>query len=240
MAATEERTGAMAEAQREAQKSIEFLRDTTGGFVSDLRSGLDQGKSLWRSFADAATRSIQRVTDALLNDLLNAIFKVNSASGGGGGGLFSSIISSVGSLFGGGGPSSSAVSGARGGAQIYAKGGAFSGGNELTTFARGGVVNKPILFPMARGMGLMGEAGPEAVMPLRRGADGRLGVEMNGNSKGRATSINIEGDTIILRDSQTSPEELQRILRDVKSAAVQEALDQMVEVNDDNPGVLRT
>jgi hypothetical protein len=39
------------------------------------------------------------------------------------------------------------------------------------------VVSQPTLFPFARGIGLMGEAGPEAILPLRRGAGGRLGVE---------------------------------------------------------------
>ena len=45
-----------------------------------------------------------------------------------------------------------------------------------TAFANGGVVSQPTAFPMAGGTGLMGEAGAEAIMPLRRGADGRLGV----------------------------------------------------------------
>jgi phage-related minor tail protein len=45
-----------------------------------------------------------------------------------------------------------------------------------TAFAHGGVVSQPTAFPMAGGTGLMGEAGAEAIMPLRRGADGRLGV----------------------------------------------------------------
>ncbi|HHN8581028.1 TPA: phage tail tape measure protein [Providencia rettgeri] len=40
----------------------------------------------------------------------------------------------------------------------------------------GQIVSKPTLFPFARGAGLMGEAGPEAILPLRRGIDGKLGV----------------------------------------------------------------
>jgi len=60
-----------------------------------------------------------------------------------------------------------------------AKGNVFEGGN-VVPFARGGVVNGPTIFPMANGAGLMGEAGPEAVMPLKRGAGGRLGVEASG------------------------------------------------------------
>lgn len=57
-----------------------------------------------------------------------------------------------------------------------ADGKAFAGGHVIP-FALGGVVGGPALFNMAGGRtGVMGEAGPEAIMPLRRGADGRLGV----------------------------------------------------------------
>jgi hypothetical protein len=51
-------------------------------------------------------------------------------------------------------------------------------------FARGGIVDRPTIFPMAHGMGLMGEAGPEAVMPLTRTAGGELGVKAEGNGGG--------------------------------------------------------
>lgn len=46
----------------------------------------------------------------------------------------------------------------------------------VVPFAAGGVVSAPTFFPAAGALGLMGEAGPEAIMPLRRGADGKLGV----------------------------------------------------------------
>ena len=68
----------------------------------------------------------------------------------------------------------------------FEKGGAFSGGR-VTPFARGGVVTGPTSFAMRGGIGLMGEAGPEAIMPLTRGADGRLGVR----SAGGAAPVNI-------------------------------------------------
>ena len=49
------------------------------------------------------------------------------------------------------------------------------------------MVDRPTVFPFAKGIGLMGEAGPEAVMPLRRGPDGRLGVTAaNSNSPSAA------------------------------------------------------
>jgi phage-related minor tail protein len=65
----------------------------------------------------------------------------------------------------------------------FANGGALYGGNVIP-FAKGGVVGSPMMFPMAGGnTGLMGEAGPEAIMPLKRGKGGKLGVvaENSGN-----------------------------------------------------------
>ena len=62
-----------------------------------------------------------------------------------------------------------------------AKGNVFAQ-NGIQKFARGGFVDKPTVFPFAKGVGLMGEAGPEAILPLRRGKGGRLGVEGGGNT----------------------------------------------------------
>lgn len=50
----------------------------------------------------------------------------------------------------------------------------------VTPFADGGVVSSPTFFPMGGDMGLMGEAGSEAILPLKRGADGSLGVAVGG------------------------------------------------------------
>jgi len=59
----------------------------------------------------------------------------------------------------------------------------FAGANpSVTPFAKGGVIASPSYFPLGRGMGLAGEAGPEAIMPLTRGADGRLGVAGGGGA----------------------------------------------------------
>ena len=79
-----------------------------------------------------------------------------------------------------------------------AKGNVF-GRNGIQKFARGGIVGGPTIFPFANGIGLMGEAGPEAIMPLRRGRDGRLGVESAGGGVNvtvnvDATGSQVEGD----------------------------------------------
>ena len=62
----------------------------------------------------------------------------------------------------------------------------------IKPFAAGGVVGTPTYFPLASGgMGLAGEAGPEAIVPLARGADGRLGVAMNGGGAIANVTIHI-------------------------------------------------
>jgi phage-related minor tail protein len=79
-------------------------------------------------------------------------------------------------------------------------GGLFGGGGSgpqtnrlgaIKPFAAGGVIGTPTYFPMTNGgLGLAGEAGPEAIVPLSRGADGRLGIAMSG--AGAAATINVQ------------------------------------------------
>lgn len=62
----------------------------------------------------------------------------------------------------------------------FAKGGVNAGGGSPVPFAKGGVVATPSFFPAGDRVGVMGEAGAEAIVPLARGADGRLGVRSTG------------------------------------------------------------
>jgi phage-related minor tail protein len=106
--------------------------------------------------------------DIASRSLNSALQPVQRAFGTGLDGLVGSLISSFG----------------------FANGGAFSAGR-VRAFAKGGIVDGPTMFPMRGGAGLMGEAGPEAVMPLTRGPDGRLGVSANGTAAGPVITINI-------------------------------------------------
>lgn len=152
---------ATADAVRKAQeRSREIAQGVAQDITGPIKDALKSGEVSWQTFASAVSRIAQnlanRLIEAAFKPIENALLSAFSGGGaGGGGGGF------LANLFG------------------FARGGVFAGGQDLTAFARGGVVNRPTVFPFARGIGLMGEAGPEAILPLRRGRDGRLGVEMN-------------------------------------------------------------
>ncbi|MGX1787231.1 phage tail tape measure protein [Bosea sp. NPDC055332] len=87
------------------------------------------------------------------------------------------------------------------GSGINSLAGLFSGGvgggssPPVTFFADGGVVAAPSYFAMGRGLGLMGERGAEAIMPLSRGPDGKLGVRAGGSGDRRPVSVTVQVST---------------------------------------------
>jgi hypothetical protein len=83
-------------------------------------------------------------------------------------------------------------------ALFQADGGVHSRGN-VVPFANGGVVNGPTLFPMSGGTGIMGEAGPEAIMPLKRGRDGKLGVAGGSTTVVQNFNFSANGDESVKR-----------------------------------------
>jgi phage-related minor tail protein len=86
----------------------------------------------------------------------------------------------------------------------FAKGGVV-GSPMPTPFASGGVVASPVTFPLGGGqLGLAGEAGPEAILPLTRGSDGRLGVRAQSGGGNIAITMNISAqDAESFRRSET-------------------------------------
>jgi tape measure domain-containing protein len=132
----------------------------------------------------------------------------------------------VGVLPGGGGNAASAL-GSNPNVAAYssfptlAKGGTFANG--IAKFARGGVVYDPTMFKFAQGgamrTGVMGEAGPEAIMPLRRGRDGNLGVMSSGGGTTNVV-VNVDASGSSVEGDQSQAKALGNAI----SAAVQSEL----------------
>ena len=145
----------------------------TGKDVATLEKGLSRG--LRRAFDGVAfdgmklSDALSTVARSMVNTTYNAAMKPVSDHVGG------LISRGVGSLVQGILP--------------FADGAAFSQGRVMP-FAQGGIVSTATGFGMRGGMGLMGEAGPEAIMPLARGPDGKLGVK-GGASGGTTVVMNI-------------------------------------------------
>lgn len=149
-------------------------------------------------FAMTGKLNFKSLVDSMISDFIRMIMRMNmqKLAGGTGGqdGLANLLGSGLAKLFRIGGTNpydvNAANTGLFGGADIggvgaspYAKGAMFADGIEK--FAKGGmftnsIVNSPTLFKFAKGTGLMGEAGPEAIMPLTRDSTGRLGVQAQG------------------------------------------------------------
>ncbi|MDH1935350.1 phage tail tape measure protein [Citrobacter freundii] len=150
----------------------DLVGNTLDGLVDNMADALRGNKADWASWANSVLNELQKV---LLRAIMVNTLKSAGDSGwfGSLGGMFGSSVAGAASA--GGATPSGAYTGAA--SQLkFAKGGVMDS-PDLSRF-RNGVVNSPTMFAFAKGAGLMGEAGPEAIMPLTRTADGNLGVRM--------------------------------------------------------------
>ncbi|MEP3638635.1 MAG: phage tail tape measure protein [Paracoccaceae bacterium] len=170
----------------EFDSSLRAMRESaaaTSRDVAVLEKGLSRG--LRRAFDDlvfdgaSLTDALDTLAQSMINTTYNAAIKpVTEHFGGllaqGVGGLVQGILP-------------------------FADGAPFSQGRVMP-FASGGVVSQATPFGMRGGMGVMGEAGPEAIMPLARGPDGKLGVRGGGGS----------GSTVVMNISTPDATSFQR------------------------------
>ncbi|ECM4408567.1 phage tail tape measure protein [Salmonella enterica subsp. enterica serovar Give] len=168
-----------------ASQSADLVNNAMTGLVGNISDALAGNKVDWEDWANSVLQSMQKI---ILNAML--VDSLRSASNSG-------FFSSIGGMFGAGAGAASgstpsgAYNSAVSGIKLNAKGGAYA--SESLSAYSNSIVSTPTYFAFAKGAGLMGEAGPEAIMPLTRSADGSLGVRMVGTPG--ATSGG--GDTII-------------------------------------------
>lgn len=172
------------------EKTEEFNMIASESFASgasnawtDFILGTKTAKEALEDFANSFAREMLNMLAKryILDILKNGFDALNKSSASSGSGGWQAVLGMVGSFFGGS-TGGGTITGAGNSPMMVAKGGIFSDGIK-SKFASGGVVESPTLFPMSGGNGLMGEAGPEAIMPLKRTSSGNLGVETTGSTE---------------------------------------------------------
>lgn len=185
--------------------------DWTNGFTKAIQNAADEGNN----FADSVNRAVSGAFDSMgdalgtfvttgklsFSDLTASILSdmakiaAKQAASSALSSLFGLASTAASAYFGGG---TTSGFGATAGAALtaQAKGGAWDGGTKF--FAQGGaftnsIVSDPTAFGMSGGgTGIMGEAGPEAIVPLARSSDGSLGVRLVGSGTGSSgASVNV-------------------------------------------------
>lgn len=223
---------------KRAWANIQADAANVAGATDDmLTTGFNSARGAVAEFAITGKANFKDFATSVISDMARIASQQAASS------LLSGLvgmgISAVGSYFGGGNGmaagSAGAVSSNLGASQAgysstyfpQALGGAWSGGVQM--FAKGGaftnsVLSRPTAFDMAGGgMGVMGEAGPEAIMPLARGSDGSLGVQMVGGSGSGSTVVQVSVPVAVtLEDRSNDGMELD-------SAALQQNLQQQME-----------
>jgi len=204
--------------KRATEDGFEQMSAAAIGFQTNIQRGLGDNiyKALNGDFENigSAWKSLlsRMLADALAANLSSSIFGKNGITGMLS--MFGSILGSLGGMAGGGG-AAGATKITGGGLTGFAAKGAYFNGN-VAKFALGGVVNSPTPFRFADGgsfrNGLMGEAGPEAIMPLKRDSAGRLGVSGGGGG------VVINDSRVINIDSRS---DRASIMQDIQRATKQ-------------------
>lgn len=195
--------------ERELKMATDFydaLKEKQGSWLLGASDGLanyaDEAANVYQGMESLATKSFQGMTDALttfvttgklsFSDLANSIISdmvriaiqqsITGPLAGALGGALSGMFNPTGVGW-------SMDSGAAGAISGWAKGGVFDSPS-LSAYSNQ-IHDTPQLFEFAKGAGVFGEAGPEAIMPLKRGPDGRLGVSTHGGVGSGDVTVNV-------------------------------------------------
>ena len=149
---------------------VDTMRERSTNMLTGLLTGT-------QSFKDSMVGLFSSLTQSIVQNLIEMAAQAL---------LTKTILSSFMSFGGGAGGGNNP-----GAVPMFAnaKGGVYSSPS-LSAYS-GQIVSNPTMFAFAKGAGLMGEAGPEAIMPLKRGADGSLGVRAIGMPQQAAAAPNV-------------------------------------------------
>ena len=218
---------------KRAWANIQADAANVAGATDDmLTTGFNTARDALADFAINGKASFRDFTSSVITDMARIASQQAASS------LLSGLVglgvSAASNYFGGG--SSSLGSTQAGYSSQYmdnwsgptqAKGGAWNGGVQM--FAKGGaftnsILSKPTAFGLAGGgTGIMGEAGPEAIMPLARGADGSLGVQMVGGTGGGSTVVQVNVPVAVTLEDRSSDG------MELDSAALQQNLERQMQ-----------
>ncbi len=176
--------------------ALEARLGQTTGLVSEFDNelaGLSRSLTFTGREVDSLSRNfsggLRRAFDGVVFDGMRMQDALRSVAQTMVSGVYNTAMRPVQNAFGG--LLAQGVAGAMGSIMPFAQGGAFGAGRVMP-FAKGGVISQATAFPLRGGAtGLMGEAGPEAIMPLSRGPDGRLGVRAAGGGQPVSVTFNI-------------------------------------------------
>lgn len=185
----------------------DLAKSSVKSLFSEMRQGLKEGESLWESFGNAALNVLDKIIDKTMDLAVDIMFMAGRSYFGGNSDIGQGVFNAMGGQVG--------VK-----PVMAANGGVFSNG----------VYSSPTVFQFAKGgkFGVMGEAGPEAVMPLTRGPDGSLGVRADNAGNSSPVVVNIINNS----NAQANVEQRQT----TQGVELDVVIDQLVAEKMNKPG----
>ena len=202
-------------AQSILDKYAESVRDVNSQIANSFVNTFKKLEDSLVEFVQTGTLNFKKLAQSIISDITRIFIRSQ---------IIAPLTGGLGNIFGGGKKSvTSTVSNVVGGSETFSSSSPITGNfnpfdsgmfydfkpnalgnvianNKIVPYAKGGLITRPQLFPLADGAALAGEAGVEAIMPLRRGKNGKLGVEATGGGIGNivvnvdASGSSVEGD----------------------------------------------